>query len=105
MIRTLIASIAALLLATGTAHAEDGKDQWVPDYRRGHVSKEIPVFIDGVWRRGRAELELEDLEELQKFIVSFRRMGKFWKCVSEREPGRPKHCYLPKGKLYGEDRE
>jgi hypothetical protein len=111
----LLASVAALFLATGTAHAQawpddsrkepepvhaDNDDQWVPDYRRGYV------------RKGDVVLTREDLFELQKFVVPFQKMAKFWQCVDERNEARRlagrheggKHCYLPKGKLYGEDR-
>ena len=99
--RALLIS-AALFLATGAAHATDD-DQWIPDYRRGYVQK------------GDVHLTLEDLIELQNFVVPFKKMQKFWQCVADRNERRrvsgqreprksEQHCYLPEGKLYGEDR-
>jgi hypothetical protein len=72
--------IIAMLLTTGTAHADD----W-------HLHRTcivIKIFDDSI-----VYLELKDIQELQKYIPDLKKCTAFWQCVADREAGKVKHCY------------
>jgi hypothetical protein len=91
--RALITGIAVLLLATGTAHADDG---WTAHrtctvYKNFDESTDSRIFVSG--KTVTVTLELSDLLELQKNIPILKRCTAFWQCVADREAGKVKHCY------------
>ena len=79
MEKTLLTGIAALLLATGAAHA---------DWR---LHRTCTFFYSGSDESGM--YSLEDALEIQKLIPDLRKCDAFWKCVEKREAGKVKHCY------------
>jgi hypothetical protein len=102
--KVFLTSIAALFLATGTAHADDRK--WESSFRRCQVWKTFaensarPGVIfgnaDEVWvDQGIAtiSLDLADILELQKHLPLLKKCNAFWQCVNDRDAGKVKHCY------------
>jgi hypothetical protein len=121
MKKALLTGIAALFLATGTAHA-DATKQWQEDRSCGvwklFVSDAddpgLPTNIDTTkWQKNPGSLRtfgghnevaiseasvtvtlgLDDLLELQKFLPTLKKCVAFWKCVEDRQAGKVKHCY------------
>jgi hypothetical protein len=100
MKKLLLAGVAALVLATGTAHAEG----WEIDCRRDRIYKEFPKSdTPGVWTsEGEdgstfAAIERKELDEIAKAIAEarreFKKCDRFWQCVADRDAGKVKHCY------------
>jgi hypothetical protein len=105
--RTLLAGVAALFLATGTAHAADQK--WEGDFRRcwakttfEHSPKiDDPltfgyyygVEVDESKTTATVILSLEDVLELQKRLPLLKKCTAFFQCLKDREAGKVKHSY------------
>jgi hypothetical protein len=103
-----LASVAALFLATGAAHADNGK--WQSDFRHCTVTKQFTHDPKDEFRPGRSfgdadevfvhenstatiTLDLENVLELQKHVPLLKKCSAFWQCVADREQGKVKHCY------------
>jgi hypothetical protein len=101
-------AVAALFLATGTAHADSKK--WESSFRRCAVWKTFDhddrdarpgrAYGDGdevwtEWPEGQATitLSIEDVLELQKHLPLLKKCGAWFKCLRDREAGKVKHCY------------
>jgi hypothetical protein len=125
--KTLLAGIAALLLATGTVMAMDEfgpmpPDWWKPGlpYRPPHPPKphwELDCRSTRIYSNDadalRGALTIEDIREVEKLIPYAKKCDAFWTCVWRRgvkdadgkwldipgppKPGAPKHCYAPRG--------
>jgi hypothetical protein len=116
MKKLLLPSIAALLLATGTAHAvEDTK--WRADLHSCNIVKTFAftgktaansdLYGSGVHASDESAtvyLRLEDVLAIQKELSALRKCDAFYKCVAKRDWRRytpdaepkepiPKHCY------------
>jgi len=114
MKKLLLASIAALLLATGTAHAEEKR--WWPDCRHGWITKQFeeteielprPAGEPLQGRLDWPEIEITDdnrvrithdelrnlLKDLPKMMPVLKACWAFRKCQSDRDAGKVKHCY------------
>jgi hypothetical protein len=106
--RLFTVSVAALLLATGTAHADDRKLE--SSFRRCQVWKNFThkagdarpglalgdqdeVWLDDGKEDATVTLNLEDILELQKHLPLLRKCKTFWKCTEDRDAGKVKHCY------------
>jgi hypothetical protein len=100
----IIAGCLTLFLATGAAHADDGK--WEMSFRRCQVWKTFAENIarpgvifgnaDEVWvdqDRATITLDLSDILELQKHLPLLKTCSAFWQCVNDRDGGKVKHCY------------
>jgi hypothetical protein len=48
--------------------------------------KAVKVFIDS-----------RHIDELETALAFLKKCHKFWTCVAERDAGKRKHCYMPKG--------
>jgi hypothetical protein len=93
MKKTLLTGIAALFLATGTAHAGYyGKDQWIANCRMGAIEKRHPETDPDDQLATIMVITPEDLPELEKQIKEFKKCLAFDKCTQDRAAGKVKHC-------------
>jgi hypothetical protein len=108
MKKFLLTSVAALLLSTWAAQADDRK--WESSFRRCQVWKTFThksgdarpglalgdqdeVWLDDGKEDATVTLNLEDILELQKHLPLLKKCNAFWQCVNDRDAGKVKHCY------------
>lgn len=97
MKKMLLGSIAALVLATGTAQAD--KEKWEASFRQCHIrkwfSKDELAAIG--WARDAdgqtIVIEPEDIPDIVKAIAVIKKCQAFYQCLEDRERGKVKHCY------------
>jgi hypothetical protein len=121
MKKLLLIGTTALLLATGTAHAEwydNAKpaddhyyDKWTAN---GHSCQIIKRFRsdddnmrDAVTEGTMVYIQPSEIPELEKALHNLKLCDAFYKCVAKRDyrrygttpdpKGAPKHCYEPRG--------
>jgi hypothetical protein len=107
-IRALLTGVAALLMATSAAHADE---KWEGDFRKCQLTKRYlegngiskplegitsgKVWIDG--DRAIVAIGPDEISDLEKGIALLKKCNKFWQCVADRGlPGKAKHCYPPR---------
>jgi hypothetical protein len=97
MKKMLLASAAALLLATGTAHADNEK--WEASFRQCHIRKWFSK--DELAEIGWAHetegqtivIEAEEIPDILKAIAVIKKCKAFYQCLENRDRGKVKHCY------------
>lgn len=93
----LVATVAVLVLAIGTAHADTEK--WEASFRQCHIrkwfSKDELAAIG--WARDTEGqtivIEPEDIPDILKAISVIKKCQAFYRCLEDRERGKVKHCY------------
>jgi DNA polymerase IIIc chi subunit len=103
MRKLLLAGIAALFLATGTAHAEEKlDDSWWTDCRHGWITKEFkaelmqddpPVEITDTSVRITYDELRKLLKDLPRITRALKACDAYRKCLDDRDAGKVKHCY------------
>jgi hypothetical protein len=88
MRKVVLAGVAALsVLGASTAHADQ---KWGFSLRQCHVTKVVdPPDVSS----GTVALDLEDVLELQKFTRDLKKCEAWYKCLTDRDQGKVKHCY------------
>jgi hypothetical protein len=94
----LLASVAALFLATGTAQAEP---KWWTDCRHGWITKEFeeiegdnpPVEIMGTSVRITYDELRKLVKELPFILRKVKACDAYRKCLDDCDTGKVKHCY------------
>jgi hypothetical protein len=120
MKKLLLTSVAALFLATGTAHAEwydtelaNGYDKWTAN---GHSCLIIKLFRPNDHNVFQTQegtegtmvhIQPSEIPDLEKALHNLKLCNKFYDCVAKRDykrygttpdpKGAPKHCYEPRG--------
>jgi len=107
MKKLLLASIAALLLATGTAHAQWRTDPpWRTDCRHRHVE----MYFEPKTKFGDPSATIDEdesgttvtidyeafrklLKDLPTAVRAFKACDAYRKCLDDRGEGKVKHCY------------
>jgi hypothetical protein len=97
MKQIFVAGIASLFLATGTAQrpTQAGyffSDKWTTNCRYTIIEKRRPEG-GGEVPEGLMYIEPADLPNLEREIKELKKCVLFWKCLSDREAGKVKHCY------------
>jgi hypothetical protein len=92
--KLLLTGVAALFLATGTAHAiMDENLDWSINWKPCSVT---PTDKDSGGLTGikAIALDLEDIRNLQKFIPELKKCEAWYKCLYDRDIKHTvKHCY------------
>jgi hypothetical protein len=94
--KLFLTSIAALLLATGTAHKSAqagyfGENRWVANCRYDIIEKRRPQ--DDEHPDWLMVITPEDLPVLEREIKELKKCVLFTKCLKDRDDGKVKHCY------------
>jgi hypothetical protein len=93
---TLLTGIATLFLATGAAQQSAqagyfGSDKWTTNCRYSIIEKRRPQNDEQPdWLM---YIESADLPVLEREIKNLKKCMLFWKCLSDRDAGKVKHCY------------
>jgi hypothetical protein len=102
--KILLAGIAALFLAAGTAHSGDSKSEpkpsWVIDCRKAEIQYDGDDDDDA----RRAHLTLKDVREIEKLAPYLKKCEAFWECVKRRGtkwPDGSAWVYPPAGTKWG----
>jgi uncharacterized cupredoxin-like copper-binding protein len=90
--------LAALLLATAVVSAQ-ATETWEASFRKCDLGKTFAkddtiTAYDG--STVFVTITPEDIPAIEKGIAVLKQCRKFWTCVSERNAGKMKHCYMPK---------
>src|SRR5215468_11156097 len=97
MRKLLLGSIAALFLATGTAHADNEK--WEARFRQCHIRKwfsKDELAAIGWARETEGQtivIEAEEIPDILKAIGVIKKCKAFYQCLEDRDRGKVKHCY------------
>jgi len=97
MKKMLLPSVAALLLATGTAHADNEK--WEASFRQCHIRKwfskdELAAIGWAHETEGQTiVIEAEEIPDILKAIAVIKKCKAFYQCLENRDRGKVKHCY------------
>ncbi len=120
--RLLLTGVAALFLATGTAHAETTVEGCAYEYGQNVVYEQCmarqrleQARAEGVrpWQAhihscsiGRTDaskyvslpyhkntIEWDEIPDVLRALKELKPCAAFWKCVSDRDAGKVKHCY------------
>src|SRR5215469_16666573 len=97
MKKLLLAGIAALLMATAAAHADNEK--WEASFRQCHISKwfsKDELAAIGWARETEGQtivIEAEEIPDILKAIMVIKKCKAFYQCLEDREKGKVKHCY------------
>jgi hypothetical protein len=97
MKKMLLPSVAALLLATGTAHADNEK--WEASFRQCHIHKwfsKDELAAIGWARETEGQtivIEPEEIPDILKAIGVIKKCKAFYQCLEDRDRGKVKHCY------------
>ena len=97
MKKLLLAGIAALLMATGTAHADNEK--WEASFRQCHIRKwfsKDELAAIGWARETEGQtivIEAEEIPDILKAIGVIKKCKAFYQCLEDRDRGKVKHCY------------
>src|SRR5262245_1706408 len=96
MRKLLLTGIAALLLATGTAHADNEK--WEAVFRQCHIRKWFSKdeLANMGWQRDTGQtivIEAEEIPDILKAIREIKKCQAFYQCLEDRDRGKVKHCY------------
>ena len=97
MKKALQAGVAALLLATGAAHADSEK--WEASFRQCHIRKWFSKdeLANIGWARETEGqtivIEPEEIPDIQKAIRVIEKCKAFYQCLEDRDRGKVKHCY------------
>lgn len=97
MKKMLLPSVASLLLATATAHAD--KEKWEASFRQCHISKwfsKDELAAIGWARETEGQtivIEAEEIPDILKAIGVIKKCKAFYQCLEDRERGKLKHCY------------
>jgi|SRR5215831_7122412 len=89
MKKLFLTGVAALFLATGTAHARE----W---YYHQHSCSLMNRPSEGEppeLFRADDPIELDDALQIQKLIPDLKKCTAFNQCVADRDAGKVKHCY------------
>ena len=95
--KKMLFSVAALLLATATAHAD--KEKWEASFRQCHISKwfsKDELAAIGWARETEGQtivMEAEEIPDILKAIGVIKKCKAFYHCLEDRERGKVKHCY------------
>jgi hypothetical protein len=93
MTKLFLTGIAALSLATGTAHAGYyGEDKWIANCRMGAIEKRHPETEPDDQLASIMVITPEDLPVLENQIKEFKKCIAFDKCTQDRAMGKVKHC-------------
>ena len=97
MKKLLLAGVAALLMATGTAHADNEK--WEASFRQCHIRKwfsKDELAAIGWARETEGQtivIEPEVIPDILKAIGVIKKCKAFYQCLEDRDRGKIKHCY------------
>jgi hypothetical protein len=97
MKKLLITGVAALFLATGTAHADSEK--WEASFRQCHIRKwfsKDELAAIGWARETEGQtivIEAEEIPDILKAISVIKKCKAFYQCLEDRDRGKVKHCY------------
>jgi hypothetical protein len=89
--------VAALLLATGAAHADNEK--WEASFRQCHIRKwfsKDELAAIGWARETEGQtivIEAEEIPDILKAISVIKKCKAFYQCLEDRDRGKVKHCY------------
>src|SRR5262249_3527830 len=89
--------VAALFLATGTAHADNEK--WEASLRQCHIRKwfsKDELAAIGWARETEGQtivIEAEEIPDILKAIGVIKKCKAFYQCLEDRDRGKVKHCY------------
>jgi hypothetical protein len=92
-----LAHVAALFLATGTAHADNEK--WEASFRQCHIRKwfsKDELAAIGWARETEGQtivIEAEEIPDILKAIRVIKKCKAFYQCLEDRDRGKVKHCY------------
>src|SRR5262249_34665201 len=112
---TLLTGIAALFLATGTAHTETKwpSPNFEADCRRDRIIVHVDEIAKGDWPKGwelpgvqvvpprdgeRRFVIINDVDKaarmrLEKMLREWRKCDAYYQCLADRDAGKVKHCY------------
>ena len=97
MKRLFLTSVAALPLATGTAHADSEK--WEASFRQCHIRKwfsKDELAAIGWARETEGQtivIEAQEIPDILKAIQVIKKCKAFYQCLEDRDHGKVKHCY------------
>jgi len=97
MMKMLLSNVAALLLATGTAHADN--ETWEASFRQCHISKwftKDELAAIGWARETEGQtivIEAEEIPDILKAVGVNKKCKAFYQCLEDRDRGKVKHCY------------
>jgi hypothetical protein len=109
MKKILLSGIAALLLATGAAHAGYSFStkweanvrycaifKWVPRDHQSDIPYQRPGLNSNGWSTDDGQMmaiEADEIPDILKAIPEIKKCKAFWQCVVDRDAGKVKHCY------------
>jgi len=87
--------VAALLLATGTVHADNEK--WDASLRQCHIrkwlSKDELAAIGWARETESQTIEAEEIPDILTAISMIKKCKAFYQCLEDRDREKIKHCY------------